>query len=95
MVSKGAAFENLFAPSSILGENLDKLVDFILLLLKNALCDPHQVTDLLLLQFDVCIEAAKVELVFEGQLQLLHITLVKGIINRFVTSSVGVNRPDG
>mmetsp|Transcript_18522 Transcript_18522/g.40304 ORF Transcript_18522/g.40304 Transcript_18522/m.40304 type:complete len:80 (-) Transcript_18522:1100-1339(-) len=76
-----AAIDNLFAPRSILGENLNKLVDLVLLLLKNTFCNPDQVTNLLLLQFDIGIEAAKVELVFESKFQLLNIALVKSIIN--------------
>mmetsp|Transcript_25134 Transcript_25134/g.53566 ORF Transcript_25134/g.53566 Transcript_25134/m.53566 type:complete len:87 (+) Transcript_25134:221-481(+) len=75
------ARNHLFAPGSILGENLYKLVDFILLLLEDAFRDPDQVTDFLLLQLNISIEAAKVELIFERQFQLLNIALVEGVID--------------
>lgn len=56
-------------------ENGDVVVDLGAVPLGDALCDPHDVPALLLLQLDVGVEDAEVELVEEGQLVQLHLEM--------------------
>mmetsp|Transcript_10835 Transcript_10835/g.20640 ORF Transcript_10835/g.20640 Transcript_10835/m.20640 type:complete len:381 (-) Transcript_10835:78-1220(-) len=68
----------------MLAEHGHELGDFILLLLEDALSDPHQVSDLLLLELDIGVEAGVVHLPLEGKLKHLNITLIEGIIDGLV-----------
>lgn len=56
-------------------ENWNVVVDFGAVPLGNALCDPDDVPALLLLQLDVGVKDAEVELVEEGQLVQLHLEI--------------------
>lgn len=55
----------------------DVIVDLGPVALGDTLCDPHNVTTLLLLQFDVRIKDTEVELVQEGQFIQLHLKIIK------------------
>ena len=79
----------------MLAEDRYKLVDLILLGLKDALGNPNHVTDFLLLELDVSVKYSKVKLALKSQLEHLHITLIKGIINALLSASGRVDIPNG
>ena len=54
--------------------------NLVLAVLQDALRDPHQVADLLLLELDEGVEDAQVHLRLEGQLQQLDLVLVKLVV---------------
>lgn len=56
-------------PGRVKAKHGNKFVDFILLLLKNALRNPHQVSDLLFLEFAVSVKHTIVHLALKSQLQ--------------------------
>ena len=85
----------LCAPRTVLAKNRDELIDFILLLLKDALRNPHQIANLLLLQLDIRVETGEVHLPLKGQLELLHITLIKRIVDGLISVGVRVDVPYG
>jgi hypothetical protein len=82
-------------PGSVVAKHGDELLDLVLLLLKNTFRDPDQVTDLLFLEFDVRVKHGNVELTLKSELQHLHITLVKCVIDTLVARPVRMNVPDG
>ena len=55
----------LSTPRCVVREDLHKLVNLVLLLLQDTLCDPDQVADFLLLQLHVGVETCKMELALE------------------------------
>ena len=59
----------------------NKLIDLILLLLQDALRDPNEVADLLLLQLDVGVKGGEVHLPLEGELELQDVTLIEGVVD--------------
>jgi hypothetical protein len=79
----------------MLAKDWYKLVDLILLSLKNALGNPNHVTDFLLLELDVSVKYGKVELSFKRQFKHLHIALVKGIVNALFSASCRMDIPNG
>mmetsp|Transcript_9545 Transcript_9545/g.20728 ORF Transcript_9545/g.20728 Transcript_9545/m.20728 type:complete len:296 (-) Transcript_9545:327-1214(-) len=71
-------------------------MNLLLLLLQNALADPHQVPNLLLLKLDVCIERPKVHLPLKCQLEHLNVPLIECVINGPpVRPPCRMNVPDG
>mmetsp|Transcript_316 Transcript_316/g.590 ORF Transcript_316/g.590 Transcript_316/m.590 type:complete len:337 (-) Transcript_316:267-1277(-) len=83
-------------PRSIERKHRHKLVNLLLLLLQNTFANPHQISNLLLLQLDVRIKRPKVHLSLERQLQHLHVPLVECIVNGLaIRSSRRVHVPNG
>mmetsp|Transcript_26120 Transcript_26120/g.52959 ORF Transcript_26120/g.52959 Transcript_26120/m.52959 type:complete len:219 (+) Transcript_26120:1137-1793(+) len=79
----------------MLAEYRYKLIDLVLLLLKDAFGDPDKVTNFLLLELDVGVKYGKVHLSLKGKLELLDVTLVECIINRLVSTATLMNVPYG
>mmetsp|Transcript_4549 Transcript_4549/g.9179 ORF Transcript_4549/g.9179 Transcript_4549/m.9179 type:complete len:353 (+) Transcript_4549:63-1121(+) len=78
---------SLLTPGRVEAEDGNELVDLVLLLLEDAFRNPDQVTDFLFLEFDISVEAPKVELTFKCKLKHLNVTLVKSIVNGLVSSA--------
>ena len=85
----------LRSPGSVHAKHRNKLIDLILLLLQDALRDPNEVADLLLLQLDVGVKGGEVHLALEGELELQDVTLIEGIVDGLVAGSAGVDVPYG
>jgi len=79
----------------MLAKDRYKLVDLILLCLKDALGDPDHVTDFLLLELDVSVKDSKVKLSFERQFEHLDITLIECVVNALLSTSSRVDIPNG
>ena len=61
-------------------ENCDVVVDLLLVVLADALRDPHNIPDLLLLQLHKRVEHAVLELLQEGVLVQVHLVLKKLVL---------------
>lgn len=69
-------------------ENGYVVVDLCAVLLGNALGDPDDVTALLLLQLEVCVEDTEVELLQKGVHVQLHLVLEELVLQRLVAGIV-------
>mmetsp|Transcript_11229 Transcript_11229/g.16546 ORF Transcript_11229/g.16546 Transcript_11229/m.16546 type:complete len:207 (+) Transcript_11229:138-758(+) len=76
------------APLGLVRKYGDEFVDFLAHVLYDAFRDPHQVTDLLLLELHIGIEGTKVHLALEGELQHLHVALVEGVVDGLVAEAL-------
>mmetsp|Transcript_22910 Transcript_22910/g.71149 ORF Transcript_22910/g.71149 Transcript_22910/m.71149 type:complete len:468 (+) Transcript_22910:964-2367(+) len=84
------------APRGQWRKHVHKLPDELSPTLLHALGDPHEVTNFLLLELEVGVEASEVHLAVKGELQSLHFLRVEGIVDAVPSESlVGVHLPHG